>query len=139
MNNGVKYVREICKQKKIPVSKLEKDCGFSNGYLNPKKATKIPYERALVIAEYLNVNVEKILGVNIQPVTEITPKDERDIAKDLENIMNKLTSGEAGPAAYDGEELSPEAAELFRDELEIALRRLKLINKEKYNPNKNKK
>ncbi len=45
--------------------------------------------------------------------------------------MAKLTSGEAGPASYNGEELDPEAAELFRDELEIALKRLKIINKEK--------
>ena len=41
-------------------------------------------------------------------------------------------------AAYDGEDLSDESIELFRDELEIALKRLKLINKEKYNPKKNK-
>ena len=71
--------------------------------------------------------------------TNLTSKDERDIAKDLENIMSKLTSGEAGPASYNGEELNPEAAELFRDELEIALKRLKIINKEKYTPKKYKK
>lgn len=53
--------------------------------------------------------------------------------------MEKLTSGESGPASYDGEALDPEAAELFRDELEIALRRLKIINKEKYTPKKYKK
>lgn len=53
--------------------------------------------------------------------------------------MEKLTSKEYGPAAYDGEDLSEESMDLFRDELEIALKRLKLINKEKYNPNKNKK
>lgn len=70
---------------------------------------------------------------------ELTSRDERDIAKDLNNIMEKLTSGEAGPASYDGEPLDPEAAALFKDELEIALRRLKLINKEKYTPKKYKK
>ena len=69
----------------------------------------------------------------------LTTKDERDIKKDLDNIMEKLKSGEDGPASYDGEELDPEAADLFRDELEIALRRLKIINKEKYTPKKYKK
>ena len=69
----------------------------------------------------------------------LTPRDERDIKKDLDNIMEKLSSGEDGPASYNGEELDPEAAELFRDELEIALRRLKIINKEKYTPKKYKK
>ena len=50
----------------------------------------------------------------------------------MNRIMEKLSAGEDGPASYDGEELDPEAAELFRDELDIALRRLKIINKEKY-------
>lgn len=62
MFNGVEYVRKLCKDRKIAVSKLEKDCGFSNGYLNPKKVSKIPYERAVLIAKYLNVNVDDILN-----------------------------------------------------------------------------
>ena len=69
----------------------------------------------------------------------LTAKDERDIKKDLDSIMNKLQSGENGQASYDGEDLSPEATELFRDELEIALKRLKIMNKEKYTPKKYKK
>lgn len=66
-------------------------------------------------------------------------KDNRDIKKDLDSIIEKLNTSEYGPAAYDGQELSKESLELFKDELEIALKRLKIINKEKYNPNKNKK
>ena len=62
MFNGVEYVRKLCKDRKIAVSKLERDCGFSNGYLNPKKVSKIPYERAVLIAKYLNVNVDDILN-----------------------------------------------------------------------------
>ena len=62
MFNGVEYVRELCKKKKIAISKLEKDCGFSNGYLNPKKVNKIPYERAVLISKYLNVDVNSILN-----------------------------------------------------------------------------
>lgn len=62
----------------------------------------------------------------------LNSKDERDIAKDLDRIMEKLSTGEDGPASYNGEDLDPEAVSLFKDELELALRRLKLINKEKY-------
>lgn len=69
----------------------------------------------------------------------LTKKDTKDIAKDIDSIMEKLTSKEYGPAAFNGEDLSEESANLFKEELEIALKRLKLINKEKYNPNKNKK
>jgi len=139
MLSGVEYVRDICKKRKIAISTLEKDCGFANGYLNPKKASKIPYERALLIANYLNVDIDNILGVKSVGDKNLTKKDQKDITKDLENIMEKLKSGEDGPASYNGEELDPEAAELFRDELEIALKRLKIINKEKYTPKKYKK
>ena len=51
MFNSVEYVREICQQRRIPISTLEKDCGFSNGYLNPKKMARLPYDRAMVIAK----------------------------------------------------------------------------------------
>ena len=70
---------------------------------------------------------------------ELNEKDNRDISKDIDSIMSKLELKEYGPAAYDGEDLSEESVALFKEELEFALRRLKLINKEKYNPNKNKK
>lgn len=43
--NHIERVREICKAKGIPVSRLEQDLGFGNGYLNPKKAQSISYAR----------------------------------------------------------------------------------------------
>ena len=82
-----------------------------------------------LLADYFKIGKTDLID-NKTP--ELTAMDEKDIAKDLDSIMNKLAAGESGPASYNGEELDPEAAELFRDELEIALRRLKLINKEKY-------
>ena len=94
------------------------------------------------IADYFGVTIDYLMTGKEEPAKKIiplTPKDKRDIKKDLDSIMEKLASQEYGPAAYDGESLDPEAAELFREELEIALKRLKIINKEKYNPYKNKK
>lgn len=61
MFNSVQYVRDICQKRKIPISQLEKDCGFSNGYLNPKKMTKIPYDRAKIISDYLGISISIIL------------------------------------------------------------------------------
>lgn len=37
METGIDYVRLLCKERNISISKLERDLGFSNGYLNPKK------------------------------------------------------------------------------------------------------
>ncbi len=69
----------------------------------------------------------------------LTSKDERDIANDLKNIMEKLSNEEAGPASFDGEDIPEADREMFAAQVEIMLKRLKLINKELYNPNKNKK
>lgn len=135
--NCVERVKQICKERKIPISRLEKDLGFSNGYIGQLKKGSFPADRLSKIAAYLNLSAEYLM--NGSDEVGLTAKDNRDIAKDLDNIMEKLTSGEDGPASYNGEELSPEAAELFRDELEIALKRLKIINKEKYTPKKYKK
>lgn len=93
-----------------------------------------------IISEELCNKIYAKYGVDPEEKNiQLNARDERDIKKNLDSIMSRLSNQEFGPAAYDGQELSPEAAELFRDELEIALRRLKLINKEKYNPHKNKK
>ena len=32
--NSVDRVKELCKEYKIPVSRLEKELGFSNGYIS---------------------------------------------------------------------------------------------------------
>ena len=100
-----------------------------------------------LIAEFLGVTLDYLMTGQKEPArpsstssaTKLTDRDKKDIAKDVNSIMEKLTSGEDGPASYGGEPLSPESAELFREELEIALKRLKIINKEKYNPYKNRK
>lgn len=67
---AVEYVRDVCKQKKIPISQLEEALQFANGYLNPKKCSKIEYTRALAIAEYLNIPAENILALNV-PAAEL--------------------------------------------------------------------
>jgi len=61
MFNSVQFVRDICKERGIPVSLLERQCGFSNGYLNPKKLTRLPYDRAKTIADFLGIEVTQIL------------------------------------------------------------------------------
>lgn len=54
-------IKEICKDKKIPMSKVEKDLGFGKGYIS-KLATSSPsVSNATKIAEYLNVPLEKLI------------------------------------------------------------------------------
>lgn len=58
----VEAVRAFCKKNKIPISRLESDLGYGNGFLNPKKISDIPAQRLAEIANYLHVPVETFLG-----------------------------------------------------------------------------
>ncbi len=134
----------LLKQKGLKAADVCRATGIKSPVFSEwkKGKSKPNTEKLIKIANFLGVSVEYLMTGKEEvkeKAPELTSRDERDIARDLNNIMAKLSSGDAGPASYDGEPIDPEAAELFRDELEIALRRLKLINKEKYNPNKNKK
>lgn len=62
MTYGVEFVREECKKRGISVAQLEKDLGFSNGYLNPKKLHEIPYKRAKMISVYLGIDFNRVVG-----------------------------------------------------------------------------
>lgn len=135
--NSVDRVKKICKERKIPISKLERELGFSNGYINQLRKGVFPADRLVLIADYLQVSTEFLMtGIDDDGLTE---KDNRDIARDMESIRAKLLSGSDGPLSYDGEPIPEEDAELLLGQIELMMRRLKPINKEKYNPNKNKK
>lgn len=82
METGIDYVRLLCKERNISVSRLEKDLGFANGYLNPKKLKKIPYDRAVMIADYLKGDINKILGANVETEYYINPETAA-IAQDI--------------------------------------------------------
>ena len=127
-------IRDTAKSKGYSVNRLEQELGFARSSINKFNKNKPSVDKLQKIAELLDVSVDYLMTSteDKKEAPVLTARDERDIAKDLNRIMEKLSAGEEGPASYDGEELDPEAAELFRDELDIALRRLKIINKEKY-------
>ena len=59
--NTVEKVKAICKQRKIPISRLEKECGFANGYISQLKKGTIPDDRIVKIASFLNVALESLI------------------------------------------------------------------------------
>ena len=127
----------------VTAYKVSKEAGVSQSMLSEwKKGSYTPKQDKLQkIADYFGVTVDYLMTGKenkAEKKTGLTARDEKDIAKDLDSIMEKLTNKEDGPASFDGEDMSEETAALFKDELERALRILKVINKEKYNPNKNK-
>lgn len=59
--DSVELVKKICKERNIAISRLERDCGFSNGYIRRLKEGKFPSDRLQIIANYLDVSIDYLL------------------------------------------------------------------------------
>ncbi|MDG0871001.1 helix-turn-helix transcriptional regulator [Paenibacillus thiaminolyticus] len=138
------YLRSVREEKEMSINQLALYSGVSAPQISrietgsrgtPKpetirklsEALKIPYEEMMKAAGYLVDEEEK-------PYYVLTEKDEADIAKRLEAMMNDLESDSA--LAFMGEPMDEEDRELLRLSLENALRMSKQMAKKKFTPKK---
>ncbi|KGR87555.1 helix-turn-helix domain-containing protein [Lysinibacillus odysseyi] len=120
-------------QTKISKSMISR---YENGQADPKMET------VRIFADYFNVSADYLAGltdIETKPFKpELTSKDERDIEKKLQEIIDGL-SNDGSYAAFDGqtlEDLEEEDKELLIASLENSLRLAKRIAKQKFTPNK---
>lgn len=59
--NSVERVKMLCKERKIPIPKLEKELGYSNGYIGQLRKGVFPGDRLIEIATYFNVSVDFLM------------------------------------------------------------------------------
>lgn len=136
--NSVERVRTICKERKIPISKLESDLGFSNGYVGQLRKGVFPADRLAKIANYLEVSTDYLLtGEETKKAPDLTEKDRRDVAKMVENIMSDME--QAGDLNFDGMPMSEEAKAAMASAMRIGLEEARRRNKETYTPKKHRK
>ena len=106
--------------------------------------TNIPSDKIESAARICNVSPAYIMGWgnDLSPITsdtspELTARDEKDIAKILEQTKEQLLSQEG--LMVDGDPASPEAINSILDAMQIGMEMAKKKNKEKYTPKKYKK
>lgn len=99
MDNIIDKIRMICDEKKIPVSQLEKDLGFGNGYLNPKKIDDIKMGRLFAILDYLGMSRAEFFGEE---------SAEAETEKDI-RIREELRSNYAKRMLFDAADGAPES------------------------------
>ncbi|MEV9639158.1 helix-turn-helix transcriptional regulator [Mammaliicoccus sciuri] len=112
---------------------------YENGHSTPSN------EMLVLLCEALHISTDYLLGrTNTSKsdgdikLPELTQKDERDIAKVLENMLNALDSKDRY-AAFDGrdiEDIYEEDRELLKASLENSLRLAKRMEKQKFTPKK---
>lgn len=133
--NSVERVRKLCKDRKIPVYRLEKDLGYANGYINQLRKGVFPADRLLEIANYFSVSVDFLMtGSETEKAPALTEKDRRDVAKDVYQIMESLES--SGELMFDGVPMTEESKAAMAAAMRIGLEEARRRNKALYTPKK---
>jgi transcriptional regulator with XRE-family HTH domain len=134
-------IKKLRKQRKITQEELGKKVnvtkvsisGYENGNRTPDTET------LQKIADYFGVTTDYLLGRTDEKErswNDLTEKDEKDIAKRMEELKKDLMEGaDSDGLNYLGEPLSKEAIESLLDALEYAERQTTRVNK-KYTPKK---
>ncbi len=96
--------------------------------------TNIPSDKIEAAATIGNVTPASLMGW-AQEKSELTPRDERDIAKRLEATLNDLENSQDG-LMFSGDPLDDETRELLKASLENSIRIAKINAKQKFTPKK---
>ena len=137
----IERIEKLRNEAGLSQGKLEKELGFSNGSISKWKNSNPTYKRLQKVADYFHVSIEYLVSGEEKPKEkspELTARDEKDITKTLNKVMEQFENNENGPLYYDGEEIDETSRILIRNAFEYIIRETKKENKVKYNPNKNK-
>lgn len=126
----------------VTAYKVAKETGVTTATLtNWKKGKYTPKpDKLQKIADYFGVPLSYLLnGKTEETVREstLTPKDERDIEKIINQTRDQLLSQEG--LMFDGDPATPEAIDSILAAMQVGMEMAKKKNKEKYTPKKYKK
>jgi transcriptional regulator with XRE-family HTH domain len=140
IGDNIKFFRKKAKMTQV---ELAEKANISRSYLADVERNRYnpSFDTLKAIASALNVPISSLIGEedannsNLDSkLPELTKKDEMDIAKDLQRIMDNLESQEG--LMYDGEPMDEETKELIKISLENSMRLAKKLAKKKFTPKK---
>ena len=119
---------------------LSKKIGLSNVTLSQyeKGVRKPDIQTLALIAQFFNVTTDNLLGNETPPKfkPQLTDKDKKDIAKQVEDMLDGLDADNPISFQLDGNEIDDDTRELLRQSLQNALEFARLKAKEKFTPKK---
>lgn len=138
----------LLKEQGVTAYRISKETGIATATLSDwKNGRSTPKQDKLQkIADYFAVSLDYLVGKTDvrHTATEqkkeitLTSKDERDIQKKLDSILEDLENSK-DTLMYDGEPMDDLTKELVKDSLEHIIRLAKISAKEKYTPKKHRK
>lgn len=108
--NTVERIKALCKERKTPVSRLEKELGFANGYIGQLKKGTVPNDRLMKIANFFNVSPEYLT----------TGKEVKQLEKE---IMDRYT---------EIERIAQDIATSYKDDIYIIERVMQSKQRERF-------
>lgn len=135
----MKMLRTLRKNKGLSMKELGEIIGVAESTVSQYETGKREpdFETLLKLGEYFNVTVDYLLRGDSPSKTKtptLTKKDERDIARRLEETLDLLESSDA--LMFDGEPLDEESLELLKVSLQNQYTLAKQIAKQKFTPQK---
>ena len=130
----------LLKEKNVKVADVTRATGIaSSTFTDWKKGRYTPKQDKLQrIADYFGVTIDYLMnGEEKEWTPTLTEKDEKDLDKKVENLLNAVDSDTG--LMLDGEIMDEETREIFAMNLKNALRTTKLAAKAKYTPKKHRK
>ena len=144
MSELYNLIESLCKEKGTNITAMCKAAKISRAPLTELKMGRsktLSSATLSKIAAYFGVSVDYLLGNKEKPAPEsrngLSIKEQKDLARKLEKMMDELE--ESGDLMFDGDPASEEAKESIRNALAMGLEYARKVNREKYNPYKNKK
>ena len=130
-------IKSLAQERGMSLPTLESELGFGNSTIVKWDKSTPNADKLNAVAKYFGVTMDYLLnGIDEDGLNE---KDNKDIAKDLDRIMNEIKKGDGGPIYYNGVEIDDDSLNLLQNAIEYALRKTKKENKVKYNHHKNEK
>ncbi|MDA2423645.1 helix-turn-helix transcriptional regulator [Bacillus cereus] len=129
-------VKELSSNQGLSMAELERRLGFSPNTLYKLKTQKPSIDRIETIAQYFNVSTDYLLGRTDKKYWELNDKDEKDIQKKLEELIEDMSKTDALAFSKDSEPMSEETKQLLIVSLENSLRLGKQMAKKKFTPDK---
>jgi len=131
-------LRELRKKKNLTQKELGKIFKVSESTIGmyERNEREPSYDLIRQFSDFFGVSIDYLLGRdNAKKSSDVlSPKEEKDIAKELEKIMNQLESNDT--IAFYGEIMDAETRELVKAALETSFRIARRIAKEKFTPKK---
>ncbi len=130
-------IKILADSQKISIRRLEEILGYGNGTIRRWEKQTPGVDKIQKVADYFDVSVDYLLGrTDKKRYYDLTEKDEKDIAKELEEMIDDLKSTGALAYSKDTAEVDEETRRLLIISLENSLRIAKIEAKKKFTPKK---